>query len=147
MFYLRVANSPNDPFMPLISDDPVRPEIDASERVGTHREVMFLCNEQDDINSVLCVRYCREIPRSVDQLLADPGEDEIAVFYSVWSYRSGSGKEIIKRAVAQIKKTRPTVKRFVTLSPKTGMARRFHVRNGASILSENETSVNYEYPI
>jgi len=37
------------------------------------------------------------------------------------------------------------VKRFITLSPQTEMARRFHLRNGAVVLQVNTTSVNYEY--
>jgi len=39
----------------------------------------------------------------------------------------------------------PNVKRFVTLSPPTELARRFHIRNGANIFRVNEQSVNYEY--
>jgi len=35
--------------------------------------------------------------------------------------------------------------RFVTLSPKTEMARKFHHSNGAITLSENEVTDNYEY--
>jgi hypothetical protein len=33
----------------------------------------------------------------------------------------------------------------VTLSPKTDMARKFHLKNGAKIFRENEETVNYEY--
>jgi hypothetical protein len=44
-----------------------------------------------------------------------------------------------------IKNTMPDVKRFVTLSPMTDMARRFHLSNGAGVLQVNSTSVNYEY--
>ena len=39
----------------------------------------------------------------------------------------------------------PHIKRFVTLSPKTEMAKKFHLRNGATELQENETTVNFEY--
>jgi hypothetical protein len=37
------------------------------------------------------------------------------------------------------------IKRFVTLSPKTEMAKRFHLKNGAIVFRENEETVNYEY--
>jgi len=47
--------------------------------------------------------------------------------------------------VRQIKQTFPTITRFVTLSPKTEMARRFHLKNGAVVFRENEETVNYEY--
>jgi hypothetical protein len=33
----------------------------------------------------------------------------------------------------------------VTLSPKTEMARRFHLKNGASELRENSNTINYIY--
>jgi hypothetical protein len=33
----------------------------------------------------------------------------------------------------------------VTLSPKTEMARRFHLKNGAIIFRENIETINYEY--
>ena len=41
----------------------------------------------------------------------------IAVFYTVWSYKKGAGREIIFEAQKEIKKTKPYIKRFVTLSP------------------------------
>jgi hypothetical protein len=33
------------------------------------------------------------------------------------------------------------------LSPKTEMARKFHMKNGAVELQENDTTINYEYSI
>ena len=38
-----------------------------------------------------------------------------------------------------------TLKRFVTLSPKTELAKRFHLKNGAIVYRENDETVNYEY--
>ena len=43
-----------------------------------------------------------------------------------------------------IKESKP-VDRYVTLSPQTEMARKFHLANGATVLEVNSTSVNYEY--
>jgi len=37
------------------------------------------------------------------------------------------------------------VETFVTLSPKTEMARRFHHKNGAVTYRENADSINYLY--
>ena len=50
-------------------------------------------------------------------------------------------------AVDEIKETHPTVKRFVTLSPITDMAKRFHERNGAKLIDINEWAgcQNFEY--
>jgi hypothetical protein len=48
-------------------------------------------------------------------------------------------------AVKGIQRDYPSVTRFVTLSPKTDVARRFHLRNGAIVFRENVDTVNYEY--
>jgi hypothetical protein len=50
-------------------------------------------------------------------------------------------------AVDDIRRQYPEIKRFVTLSPKTEMARRFHIKNGAVVFRENTDTVNYEYLI
>jgi hypothetical protein len=68
-----------------------------------------------------------------------------AVFYSIWSYAQGSGRDLIKEAQNEIKLSRPEISTYVTLSPKTEMARRFHHKNGASTYRENSDSVNYLY--
>ena len=39
----------------------------------------------------------------------------------------------------------PEIKRFVTLSPLTEVARRFHTRNGAVELQVNSETQNFEY--
>jgi hypothetical protein len=49
--------------------------------------------------------------------------------------------------VEALKKDYPTLNRFVTLSPKTEMAKKFHHKNGAETFRENEDSINYEYHI
>ena len=48
-------------------------------------------------------------------------------------------------AGAGIETNKPEVKTFVTLSPKTEMARRFHHKNGAETYRENADTVNYLY--
>jgi len=50
-------------------------------------------------------------------------------------------------AVSAIQEQFENIKRFVTLSPKSEMAKKFHLKNGASIFRENEDTVNYEYLI
>jgi hypothetical protein len=66
-----------------------------------------------------------------------------AVLYSVWSYKKGSGSKLVQALVKKIQKR--TGWRIVTMSPKTDMARNFHLKNGARLLQENKTTVNYEY--
>jgi hypothetical protein len=68
-----------------------------------------------------------------------------AIFYTIWSYAPGAGAELLRETVAQIKKQFPSIDRFVTLSPKTDMAKRFHLKNGADVYRENPNTVNYEY--
>jgi hypothetical protein len=51
----------------------------------------------------------------------------------------------LKQAAEWILSEVKEVKDIVTLSPQTEMARRFHLKNGATIHKENPTSVNYQY--
>ena len=70
-----------------------------------------------------------------------------AVFYTIWSYKAGKGAELLYRAVKEIQEQYPSVTRFVTLSPKTNLARRFHLKNGAIVFRENVETINYEYTV
>jgi len=54
---------------------------------------------------------------------------------------------LLRATVAEIQKQFPSVQRFVTLSPKTEMAKRFHTKNGAGVFRENPNTVNYEYDV
>lgn len=135
----------------LIDNDPVRPELDYNFRISNDRECLVLKND-DYINAVICVAYNHQVPKTIEELdeysfsdFNDP--NSIAIFYTVWSYKKGSGRDIVFTAVDYIQHFKPWVGRFVTLSPKTEMARKFHLGNGAFILSENEQSDNYEYKI
>ena len=151
-----MLNSLSDSQLENIKDDPVRPHIDPQWRVSDGREVYSLTEDQyaefDEVlhegpTAIICVSYCNEIPTSEEDLITynDP-DGNIAVFYTVWSYVRGAGKTIVLDTASHIKRTRPEIERFVTLSPKTEMARKFHLRNGAFALRENAKSINYEYP-
>ena len=96
------------------------------------------------IRDSCCVAFCDEVPRTEKQLTTMAGLD-IAVFYTVWSYKKGSGSEILNLLLPYFKDKKPWVKRFVTLSPKTEMAHNFHIKNGAELLRTNRLTVNYEY--
>ena len=146
MHHLYKPQSLDDPFLSLIKDDPVRPEIPVEFRLSNRSEI-FILMEDDKPLAVLCVAYCDSIPTNCAELLLDPVELTSVIFYTVWSYVAGAGKEIVLNAAAQIKEQHENIKRFVTLSPKTEMAKRFHLKNGASIFRENSESFNYEYSI
>lgn len=130
----------------FIKDDPVRPEIPTSFRVSDGRVVAALVEEEKP-EAMVCVSFHDFIPENVDGLKMTALAPTTAVFYTIWSYKSGKGAELLIESVKAIQEKYPTVTRFVTLSPKTNMARRFHLKNGAIVLRENIDTVNYEYII
>ncbi len=132
-----------DRFWSFLLEDPVRPQIPTEQRVGTNRDIFVLHNE-DRVDAITCVSYQSQVPEREAELF-QPGDATIAVFYTIWSYRAGAGRELILNSVDRIRQDHPSIKRFVTLSPKTDMARRFHLRNGAIICQENQDTINYEY--
>ena len=132
-----------DPLLEYIKDDPVRPEISREFRVSGQRFVSALVNEQPQ--AMVCVSLHDFVPATVADLSQDPAEPTTAIFYTIWSYVPGAATELLFQTVEQIRAVYPTVTRFVTLSPKTEMARRFHIKNGASVFRENTDTINYEY--
>jgi hypothetical protein len=132
--------------MSFIKDDPVRPEIPSDYRVAKGR--MVIASVSDDIpDAMVCVSFHGEVPSSVAGLDDVSHTPSVIIFYTIWSYKPGKGAELLLQAVAGIREQFPSVKRFVTLSPKTPMARRFHLKNGATIFRENEGTINYEYVV
>jgi hypothetical protein len=128
----------------FIKDDPVRPEIPTDFRVSEGRFVAALVDEEKP-TAMVCVSFHDFVPADVNDLNTTAVVPTTAVFYTIWSYKAGKGRELLIQAVSEIQKQHPSVTRFVTLSPKTEMARRFHLKNGAIIFRENVDSVNYEY--
>ena len=141
-----------DYYLNFIKDDPVRPHLPTFWRVDPNREVYVLeDDETNEVQSVICVAYCNEVPTDEGELekystptTPDEPIGNIAVFYTVWSYKPGAGRKLVLGTAQLIRDSMP-VKRFVTLSPQTEMARQFHLKNGAVVLQVNTTSVNYEY--
>ena len=133
----------SDPFIHVINDDPVRPEIPAEHRVGPNREVLVSL-EQNKPTAAVCVCYQNFVPTSTVELNSSD-DHSVAVFYTIWSYSPGAGKKLVFLARDYILENRKSVKRFVTLSPPTEMARKFHIQNGAFELQVNNDTVNYEY--
>ena len=129
----------------FIKDDPVRPEISTDFRVSDGRVVAALTDEEQQPEAMVCVSFHDFIPEDVEGLKKTAQVPTTAIFYSVWSYKSGKGSELLYRAVKGIQAQYPSVTRFVTLSPKTNLARRFHLKNGAIIFRENIDTTNYEY--
>lgn len=127
----------------LFKDDPVRPHLSAKFRTTGNRKAFALMDDDGyNVRAVVCAAFTDSVATTEKELESD---GDTAMFYTVWSYNKGAGREIIFDTVKWIKKEMPNVNRFVTLSPQTNMAYRFHTRNGAEIISVNDTSINYEY--
>lgn len=131
----------------IIKDDPVRSEIPIDHRINEDAEIYALWNNTE-LGAVTCVSYTEGIPGSIEEMysLSSPFMDTV-VFYTIWSYTKGSGRELIINASESILKEYPTIKNIVTLSPKTEMAEKFHIRNGAWHFRENTDTVNYAYKL
>jgi hypothetical protein len=129
----------------FIKDDPVRPEISTNFRVSDGRMVAALTDDEKNPEAMVCVSFHDFVPSDIKELDNTAQVPTTAIFYTIWSYKSGKGQELLFRAVKGIQEQYPSVTRFVTLSPKTNTARRFHLKNGAIILRENIDTTNYEY--
>lgn len=139
---LKVITNLNDPLIDLVKDDPVRPSIPTAARVHDHAEILVLI-EEDKPAAVVCVAYLEDVPTTETEL--GKTGSRVAAFYTIWSYAPGAGRRLIRESRLHIANTRPSINRYVTLSPKTEMAQRFHHSNGAVTLQDNETTINYEY--
>ncbi len=141
---LQTFTTITDEIETLIKDDPVRPEIPVTDRVNSNSRIYVLKNG-DKTEAVTCVKFLSAIPAAVEDMVGVVESATTAVFYTIWSYVAGAGRELIVEAQKSIEAEMPHVQTFVTLSPKTEMARKFHLRNGAGIYRENPTTINYIY--
>ena len=142
---LHIINTLEDPLINYIKDDPVRPDIPVEWRVADNKQIFTLVDEHNKPQAIVCVAYCDSIPKSVDELLQESLKPENAIFYTIWSYSGGAGRQLILQVQSYLKNTCEHITRYVTLSPPTEMAKRFHLKNGATIFRNNIETVNYEY--
>jgi uncharacterized protein (UPF0371 family) len=127
----------------IIQDDPVRPHIAADWRIAHGREVYTLVDEhQHEPLAVICVAYCDDVPTNEADM--NRTGDRVAVFYTVWSYSRGAGRTIVNEVFEHLQQT-GACERYVTLSPLTEMAERFHIKNGAQLLARHNLAQNFEY--
>jgi len=141
---LHTITTISDDLAGLIKDDPVRPEIPLSDRVNSNSRI-YMLKDGDQTLAVTCVKFLETIPSAVDDLVMIIGSATTAVFYTIWSYTAGAGRDLIVAAQRSIESEFPEIQTYVTLSPKTEMARRFHLKNGARELRENRDTINYIY--
>ena len=133
-----------------VAEDPVRPELTLGFRI-THGRKIFGLKYNDEIEAIICVALCPEVPHTVremdymSQAANSNGHGEIVVAYTVWSRKRGAGKEIVKKLGEWA--LDKDYKRLVTLSPLTPMATHFHIKNGAKQVHINDETQNFEYKI
>jgi len=123
----------------LCEDDPVRRDIPFDWRVQDVKREVFHLEER----AVLCVAHLNDIPTTEKELM-EFGWGTFSIFYTVWSKEKGLGRKIVLDTWELLKSQHPN-NRYVTMSPKTEMAMKFHLSNGAILLQENETTNNFEY--
>jgi hypothetical protein len=143
---LHIITDLRDSLLDLIKDDPVRPELTPEFRVNSNSRIFVLRDDETNAPlAVTCVKFLSEIPQDVTELAELAVNTNTAVFYTIWSYAAGAGRRLIEEAQQQIRQEHPEVDTYVTLSPKTKMARKFHLKNGAEVFRENPDTVNYLY--
>ena len=133
-----------------VSEDPVRPEIDLKWRKDFGRKIFGLkCG--NEITAVICLAFTNDVPHTVRELglmskiSTYEKNSNIAIAYTVWSRKKGSGRKIMQEALRYAKSQ--DLKRVVTLSPLTTMATDYHIRNGAKLISLNSETQNFEYSL
>ncbi len=128
--------------------DPVRPSLGVSFKTYPGRKVFGLKNEAGEYDAFCCVAKTYDVPwdiMSLSNLTAEDGT--VYVPYTVWSTRRGAGKAIINALLEHVKQSKEVIRRVVTLSPKTDMARNFHLRNGAYEIATHLVTANFEYSL
>ena len=129
-----------------VSEDPVRPELTLGFRI-THGRKIFGLKYNDEIEAIVCVAFCPEVPYTVREMdyMSRVKDGKCAIAYTVWSRKRGAGREIVRKLGEWAKKK--NIERLVTLSPLTPMATHFHIKNGAKQIHINEETQNFEYEI
>ncbi|MBI29254.1 MAG: hypothetical protein CMI95_05120 [Pelagibacteraceae bacterium] len=129
-------------------DDPIRPELSNEFRTSEGRKIFGL-KYNEEIEGVVCIAFTTDIPVTVKELeLMSTYEKngKIAIAYTLWSFKKGAGKKIMKELLKYMK-NKNKIDSVMTLSPLTPMATHYHIRNGAKLIKINPTTQNFEYKI
>ncbi len=126
--------------------DPVRPSLGVTFKTYPGRTVFGLKNETGGYDAFCCVAKTYDVPYDITSLSSLTSEDgSVCVPYTVWSTKRGGGRAIINALIEYIKQSMEGIRRVVTLSPNTDMARNFHLRNGATEIKTHVVTANFEY--
>ena len=129
-------------------DDPIRPELSNKFRTSQGRKIFGL-KYNEEIEGVVCIAFTNDIPTTVKELelmSTDENKGKIAVAYTLWSFKKGAGKKIMKELLRYMK-NKNQLDSVMTLSPLSPMATHYHIRNGAKLVRINPTSQNFEYTV
>ena len=103
---------------PLVKDDPVRPKLPAEWRIQNGREVYVLYDDQyaeqdpvffDGARAVICVAYTNGVAIT-EKDLEQTTNPNTAMFYTVWSYDKGAGRQIVNEVASHIKQTKEDIR-------------------------------------
>lgn len=151
----------------LIEDDPVRSTLFEDDRVRFDDPFHVFAEVNDEtgeIAAVVCIVICKFIPqdpyqlrmvalgeaRKLEEILEEGEVGELGTVvcpYSIWSYQRGHGRKLINNLLEAVPIMYPEADAVITMSPHTKMALKFHVGNGAMMISSGEGAVNYEYEV
>lgn len=156
-------------YLKYIKDDPVRPNLfeDNTKRFTDKFRVFANVDSRDNVLAIICVALAPFLPQTESQLqdlsegvfdtLMRDWKDQLDFFdanigtvlcpYSLWSYEPKAGRTLVNELLEAIPLLFPDVSQVITMSPPTQMAMKFHLSNGAEILSINGTTINYIYEI
>ena len=104
---------------------------------------------KEEIEGVVCIAFTNDIPTTIKELelmSTEEGKGKIAIAYTLWSFKKGAGKKIM-RELLKYMKDKNHFDSVMTLSPLTPMATHYHIRNGAKLVKINPTTQNFEYKI
>ena len=129
-------------------DDPIRPELSNEFRTTQGRKIFGL-KYNGEIERVVCIAFTTDIPDTVKELelmSTDQQKSKIAIAYTLWSFKKGAGKKIM-RELLKFMKNEKHLESIMTLSPLTPMATHYHIRNGTKLIKINPTTQNFEYRV
>ncbi len=128
--------------------DPVRPELGVSYKTYPGRDVFGLKDSDGEYVAFCCVARTLGVPWDIMSLSSYTSKDgNVCVPYTVWSLQKGAGRAIIKELINYVRESERSITRVVTLSPRTAMAKNFHLRNGAKEIATHVVSANFEYSL
>ncbi|GIR47408.1 MAG: hypothetical protein CM15mP57_4500 [Alphaproteobacteria bacterium] len=102
---------------------------------GGPKKILLGPKYKDDIEGIACFAFTNEIPATIKEMdLMSVEEDQatIPIAYTLWSFKKGAGKKIMKELQKYIK-SKEQFESIITISPLTPVATHYHIRNGARL--------------